>query len=74
MKTPLMLPSYMCGECGIQMLPDRRSPEERVGGPNGPTVIATCHTPRCPQQDVPFEILLHPALVPNPPAEGNVAA
>lgn len=65
MKPPLMMPAYLCGECGIEMLLDRRPPEARVGGAVG----ASCHTPNCPQKGVMYEIALQPASVPNPPAE-----
>jgi len=74
MKLPVTLPSYLCGECGIEMLLDRRPPKARVSGPLGPMVGATCHTSSCSQRGVEYEILLQAAPVPSLPDEDGVEA
>ena len=59
MKPPLMMPSYLCGECGIEMLLDHDAgarAAERV-------ITARCFTPRCLQKDQRVTLALQPASV-----------
>lgn len=59
MKNPLMLPSLLCGECGIEMLLDHDAGARARDG----TVVARCFTPRCAQKDLRVTIMLQPASV-----------
>ena len=62
MKSPLMLPAYLCGECGIEMLHDMAFSGE--GRARERSLILRCYTPRCPQKGVNITVLLQPASVP----------
>lgn len=73
MKLPVVLPTYLCGECGIEMLLDRRPSEERVKGPMGPNVTVSCYTPQCPQKGVVYGIVLQNAPVSNQSTETSTA-
>lgn len=55
MKVPLMMPSYLCGECGIEMLLSSQTPQERAAAR---TAQLSCYTPRCPQKGVRYEVTL----------------
>lgn len=61
MKNPLMLPSYLCGECGIEMLVDHAA--SSVERAREGMVRVRCYTPRCPQKDVRVTVVLIEALV-----------
>jgi hypothetical protein len=54
-KTPLMLPAYLCGECGIEMLLTSAPAVERAAAK---AVTAACYTPRCAQRGVAFGLPL----------------
>lgn len=70
MKMPLMLPEYLCGECGIEMLLGRLETEKRAVTKS---VTVSCYTPQCPQKGVVFEIVLPNAPVSNQPTETSTA-
>jgi hypothetical protein len=55
MKNPLMLPAYLCGECGIEMLLTSHPSVERAAAR---AVTAACYTPRCSQKGVAVGIPL----------------
>jgi hypothetical protein len=68
MKPPLMMSTYVCGECGIQMLMDRPKPESLRATTKSQRI--TCHTADCAQRGETFTVLLAEALVATEASDG----
>lgn len=61
MNPPLILPSYLCGACGHELLIDRAYSANARAQQH--SVITRCYVQRCPQKGQSITIALQPASV-----------